>query len=135
MPRTNLYDWAMSQKLAVNGFKWVEDLSEFNEDFLKGYNAKSDEGYFLEVDVQCFENLHKLHNALPGLPEIKRVNKVKKHVANLHDKKEYIIHIRNLKHSLNHGFENNSQVVKFNQKTWLKSYIDMNTELRKKNKK
>ena len=31
----NLYGWAMSQKLAVNDFKWVEDISEFNED-LKG---------------------------------------------------------------------------------------------------
>ena len=26
----NLYGWAMSQKLSINGFKWVEDLSEFN---------------------------------------------------------------------------------------------------------
>ena len=29
----NLYDWALSQKLPVNEFKWVEDPSEFNEDF------------------------------------------------------------------------------------------------------
>ena len=33
----NLYGWAMSQKLPVNGFKWVkqEELSKFNEDFKK----------------------------------------------------------------------------------------------------
>ena len=31
----NLCDWAMSQKLSVNKFKWIEDLSEFNEDFKK----------------------------------------------------------------------------------------------------
>ena len=36
----NLYGWAMSQKLPVNGFKWVKNLSEFNEfifviDFIK----------------------------------------------------------------------------------------------------
>ena len=30
----NLHDWEMSQKLPVNGLKWVEDLSEFNEDFI-----------------------------------------------------------------------------------------------------
>ena len=31
----NLYRWAMSQKLPTNGFKWVEDLSQFNKDFIK----------------------------------------------------------------------------------------------------
>ena len=31
----NLYGWAMSQKLPVNGFKWVKDVSKFNEDFVK----------------------------------------------------------------------------------------------------
>ena len=31
----NLYGWAMSQKLPVNGFKWENDLSRFNEDFIK----------------------------------------------------------------------------------------------------
>ena len=36
----------MSQKLPVNDFKWVEDISEFNEDFIKSYNDESDEGYF-----------------------------------------------------------------------------------------
>ena len=34
----NLYAWAMSQKLFVNGFKWVEDLSEFDKDFINSYN-------------------------------------------------------------------------------------------------
>ena len=59
----------MSQKLSVNDFKWVEDTSEFNEDFIKSYNAESDEGYFLKVDVKYPENLHNLHNDLPLLPE------------------------------------------------------------------
>ena len=31
----NLYGWEMSQKLPVKGFRWVEDLSQFNEDFIK----------------------------------------------------------------------------------------------------
>ena len=34
----NLYDWAMSQKLPVNKFEWIEDTSPFNEDFIKNYN-------------------------------------------------------------------------------------------------
>ena len=48
----NLYGWAMSQKLPVNNFEWIKDNSLFNEDFIKNYNEESDEGYFLEVDVQ-----------------------------------------------------------------------------------
>ena len=42
----------MSQKLPVNGFKWVENLLEFDEDFIKKYNEDSNTGYFLEVDVE-----------------------------------------------------------------------------------
>ena len=41
----------MSQKFSVNDFKWVEDISELDEIFMKIYNEKSDEGYFLEVDI------------------------------------------------------------------------------------
>ena len=48
----NLYGWAMSQKLPVNGFKWENDLSRFNEDFIKKCNENSDIGYFFEVDVE-----------------------------------------------------------------------------------
>ena len=31
----NLFGWAMSQKLPVNSFKWVKNLSRFNERFIK----------------------------------------------------------------------------------------------------
>ena len=48
----NLYGWAISQKLSVNGFKWLEDLSEFNESFIKNYDENSDRGYFFEVDAE-----------------------------------------------------------------------------------
>ena len=44
----NLYGWAMSQKLLVNGFEWVEDLSQFKEDFIKNYDENSDKGFFLK---------------------------------------------------------------------------------------
>ena len=74
----NLYDQTVSQALPVNGFKWVEDLQEFNEDFIKSYNEKSNEGYFHELDIQYPENLHKPHNDLPFLLEIKKFVKVKK---------------------------------------------------------
>ena len=48
----NLYGWAMLQQLPVNNSEWVKRTSQFNEDFIKNYNEESDEGYFLEVDVQ-----------------------------------------------------------------------------------
>ena len=41
----------MSRKLPVNGFKWVEDKSQFSKDFIENYNEDRDEGYFLEVDI------------------------------------------------------------------------------------
>ena len=129
----NFYSWAMSQKLPVNNFECIENTSQFNEDFIKGYDEESDEGYFLKVDVQYPEKLHKLHNDLPFLPERTKTENFKKLFTNLHDKTECAIHIRNLKQALNHGlgFKKVHSVIKVNQKSWIKPYIDMNTKLRK----
>ena len=74
----NLYGWTMSQKLPVNIFEWIKDISKFNENFIKNYNEESDKGYFLEVDVQYLEKLHELHNDLPFLPERMKTEKKKK---------------------------------------------------------
>ena len=103
---------------------------------MKNYNEKSDEGYLLEVDVQYLEKLYELHNGLPFLPERMKIEKFEKLVANLHDKTEYVAHKRNLKQALNHGLilKKVHRVTKFNQNSWLKPYIDMNTDLRKKAK-
>ena len=87
----------MLQKLPVNKFEWIEDTSQFNEDFIQKYNEESDKGYFLEVDVQYSKNLRKLLNDLPFLPERIKIEKVGKLVTNLHDENEYVIHIKNLK--------------------------------------
>ena len=47
--------------------------------------------------------MFELYNDLRFLPEGMIVDIAEKFVANLHDKKEYVIHIRNLKQALNHG--------------------------------
>ena len=87
----------MPQKLPVNHFEWIKDSSKLIKDFIKNYNEESDEGYFLEVDVQYLEKLHELHNDLPFSPERIKIEKVDKLVASLHDKTAYVIHIRKLK--------------------------------------
>ena len=73
----NLYGWVMSQKLPVNGFRWVEQLSRFNMRFIKNYNENSGIGYFLEVDINYSEKLFNgiafnLHKNLRILPERKK---------------------------------------------------------------
>ena len=52
----NLYGWAMSQKLPVNGFKWINDVTEINAEFIKNYDENSDKGYILEVDAKYQKN-------------------------------------------------------------------------------
>ena len=85
----------MSQKLPVNGFKWIEETSHFNGSFIKSYDEESDEGYFFEVDIQYPEKLHELHSDFPLLPERIKIEKVENLLADLHDERECVIHIRN----------------------------------------
>ena len=65
-----------------------------------------------------------------------KLEKVEKLVANLHDKTKYVIDIRNLKQALNHELilKKVYRALKFNQRAWLKPYIDLNTKLRQKAK-
>ena len=97
--------------LPVDDFEWVEDIYEFGESFVKTYNEQSDERYFLDNDVQYPEKLHELHNDISFLPEWLKIEKVEKLVANLHDKTEYVIHIKNVKTVLNHRLV----FIKFNK--------------------
>ena len=86
-----LYGAAMSEKLSINGFKWVNDISGINEKFVESYDKKDrDKGYILEVDVDYPSNLHKLHSDMPFLPERMEIDKTQKLVCNLHDKKNML---------------------------------------------
>ena len=73
----NLYGRAMSQKLPVNVFKWVNDVTEINEEFIKNYNENSKKGYILEVDVKYPKKLHDSHSDLPFLPRRMKIDKCK----------------------------------------------------------
>ena len=125
----NLCGKAMSEKLPVDGFEWLDDISEIDENFIKNYDEDSNVGYFIKADRYPKE-LHNKHSDLPFLPERMKVNKCKKLVCNLYDKKDYFDHIRSLKQALNNGLKIKKihRVLKFNQSAWLKSYTDMNTE-------
>ena len=100
----NLYGWAISLKLPVNDFKWVEKsrLSRFNEIFIKNYDENCDKGYFFDVDVDYPKKLSNLHKDLPFLPERKKVNQVEKLICNREDKEKYVVHKKVLKQALNH---------------------------------
>ena len=121
----------MIQKLPVDGFGREENISKFNEDFIKNYDEDSNKGYILEADVEYPKNLHDLHSDLPFLPERMKINKCSKLVCCLYDKSSYVVHIRALKHALNHGLilKKVHRVIQFNQEAWFEKYIDMNTEL------
>ena len=64
----------MIQKLLVNGFKWVEDLSQFKNDFIKNYDENSNKEYFPEVNLGYPKNLFNSHKDLLFLPERKKKN-------------------------------------------------------------
>ena len=65
-------------------------FSNTSQDFIKSYSKKSNEGYFLEVDVQHTKKLNKIYNDLPFLPKRMKIEKVEKLVTNLHDKTDYV---------------------------------------------
>ena len=76
-----------------------------------------------------------MHGDLPFLPKRLKLDKCKKLICNLHNKKKYVLQIKSLKQALNHGLKLKKihRIIEFNQKAWLIDiwYIDMNTELRK----
>ena len=95
-----LYGWAKSKKLPVNGFKWTDNNETaepsakhiINEEFIKNYNENDKKGYTLEVDIKYPKKLHDLHSDLPFLPERMEINKCKKLVCNLYNKKKYMLY-------------------------------------------
>ena len=87
---SNLYGWAMSQKLPVDGFKWINELSKLDENFMKNYDKNSNKRYFLEVDVEYPKKLFNLHKDFSYLPERKKIEKSKKLICNIRDEKNML---------------------------------------------
>ena len=130
----NLYGKSMTEKLPVRGFRWMDDISKIDKDFVKDYDKNNNKGYILDVDIDYPSKLKNLHSDLPFLPKRMIINNTKKLVCNLNGKKNYIVHINVLKQALDHGLKLRKahRVIEFEQEAWLKEYIDVNTKLRKK---
>ena len=92
----NLYEWEIFQKMPVNDFKWVEETSQINKNFIIIY-TNSDTAYFINTDIYNPEKLYGLDNQLHFLPERTKIEKDEKLVENVHGKEEYFIHLRNFK--------------------------------------
>ena len=80
--------------------------------------------------------MFSLHKDFPFLPERKKIKKCEKLICDVQGEEKYVVHIRALKQALNHGLKLKRvhRVIQFNQDAWMKPYIEMNNELRKRAK-
>ena len=110
----NLYGWAMSQPLPVDGFEWM------SEEELKYWDEGK--GCILKVDLEYPKELHDNHNEYSLAPERLKVNKVHKLIPNLINKEKYVIHHENLKQYISLGLKLTKihSWIKFNERPWLK---------------
>ena len=89
----------MSQPLPTGRFRWVDVKP--NE--ICKLAKREEKGYLLKVDVTYPRELHDSHNDLPFMCEQMKINGVEKLVPNLHNKRNYVIHIQALNQALKHG--------------------------------
>ena len=113
----NLYGRGMPQKLSVNNFEWIEGTFQF----------------FSKLIFNILKNNMDFIMMYRFYLKQQKIEKVKKLITNLHNKTEYVIHIKNLKQALNHGvvLKKVHRVIKFDRNAWLKPYIDLNSKLKK----
>lgn len=128
----NLYGWAMTQKLPYGAFEWLEDSKNFD---VLGTKDDGVYGFFLDVDVSYPKELFDAHSDFPYLPVKRKTpgSKVEKLLLDFLDRKNYVVHLTNLKQAIKAGLklERINRVLKFKQSDWLAKYINFNTELRK----
>jgi len=137
----NLYGLAMSFKLPYNKFKWNSTITE--QDILN-YDENSKVGYILKVDLEYPEELHDLHKDYPLLSESRKIKESEvsdvskqiyksytnkdvkdsncsKLILDFNKKKNYVVHIANLKYYLQKGIKLKriAKCIQFNQTAFL----------------
>lgn len=127
----NLYGYAMMKSLPLRNFRWSPSRN-FND--MQSDVEKLGMGFILEVDLEYPQALHDLHKDYPLCAE-KRCPPGSKHpklLLTLYDKSNYVIHHAMLKWVLMHGLKLKKihRVLQFDERPWLKPYIDLNTALR-----
>ena len=126
-----LYSDAMRDPLPVRNFAWIDrdklDEMEKDHSLIKSCT--------LEVDLKVphTKEFHDFTNCYPLAPEKKKINGIMKLTPNLLDKKRYIVHHKVLKLYLERGLvlEKIHRGVSYDEKTFMRGYIELNTQMRK----
>jgi len=145
----NPYGTAMSEPLPVGNFRFLSPHEISDIDVMK-ISAHGGMGYIIECDLKYPEKLHELHTDYPLAPEhltvspgmlidfsseIKAKNwkPSQKLILNLLDKTKYVCHYRNIQFYIKHGLilTKIQRIISFDQKPWLKPWIDYSIERRK----
>lgn len=129
----NLYGWAMSEPLPYKNFQWLNE-NEIQKFKLDQFRDDSEVGCILEVDIECPISLHDSHSDLPFCisNETPPGKKCIKLLATLNNKQKYVIHYKNLQQVIEAGLilTKIHRILMFNQKRWMKPFIDLNTHMR-----
>jgi hypothetical protein len=144
---TNLYGYSMTYPLPTGDFKWETNLNYFNE-------IPSGRGCIIECDLEYTNEAKLKTHVFPVCPEKliikesqlselqksylitedKKIGKTPKLILNMENKSKYIVYHETLKYYIKLGMKVTKvyRIISFKESPWLKTYIDFNTEERRK---
>jgi len=145
----NLYEASQSESLSVGDFRFLseQEIADFK---LESVSQDSPTGYIISCDLEYPDYLHEPHSDYPLAPEHLTIHKdklsrfaqnlagenwipTKKLIPNLQDKKNYVVHYRNLQFYVDQGLKVTKihKILLFPQRPWLKPWIDLCISQRK----
>ncbi len=134
------YGYSMKQPLPYNGYMLVDsngvenNTPSWTSRMVAEIPDDAEIGYFFEVDLKIPQNIHwhNRFNQLPLAPTHRNINGKKMLICDLNDKNNYVVHYRLLKYYLRKGCSITKfhTILKFNQKPWLKPFMELQEKLR-----